>query len=137
MSESLSSPERQESGSEYEADLLVTLNEAIEEVRWWGRENTGHHPPDLAPDALAWYCGAIAKRDPAFGRLLVRKLVERSLVDSGSDIPRDDVVEQHRELARNINDDLIEAGQAQPGWLSEEWARKGKTLPDLEQPSLR
>src|SRR5579871_6842405 len=131
MPERLSTPE-DESGPEVEANMLVTLNEAIEDAFQWAKRRTEHYPPDFAPDALAMYCGAVAKRDPSFGRLLVRKLVERSNIDSGPDIPHSGAVEQHLELARNINADLIEAGHVQPGWLHEEWARDGVPFPEID-----
>jgi len=135
MTESLSSPEHRESGPEYEADTLVWLNETIQEVRDFAEEavrGTHQFVPDVAPDVLARYCDALATRDPAFGRLLVRRLSERALVVTGDHIPTDGAVERHVELARSIDDTLIEEGHVQRGWLDEEWAREGKTFPGIE-----
>lgn len=140
MAENLFSPfnrEQQVSASEYEAEMLVYLNESIEEYDSWIREHTGSVGPDAAPDVLADYCGVIAKRDAAFGRLLVRKLIERANFKVGPDtrpneMPRDGAIEHHMELALNVNNDLIEAGHVQSGWLHDEWTREGIPFPEID-----
>jgi len=71
------SPEVRE-GKEYEAQLLVYLNELVTEMYVVAHENGPSGVSDGSIDLIGDYCEALARRDPEMGSLLETKLEQRA-----------------------------------------------------------